>query len=151
MLAAFASERSSLRFWELKWFLISMDARPTCHRRRVVGCGGGGSKTAAKKRSWLRLCVSFMYVFHLCIKTGWRVGFCERALLGAPVGRTRPDAQRARSTTTHGRSRCGHARRVERGERGRRNEPRGTFRRDFSNVLQSFQGRQEGASRTKRG
>ena len=89
-----------------------MDARPTCHRRRVVGCGGGGSKTAAKKRSWLRLCVSFMYVFHLCIKTGWRVGFCERALLGAPVGRTRADTQRAdtqRSTTTHGRSRRGGA------------------------------------------
>ena len=35
------------------------------------------------------------------------VGFCEVTLLGAPVGRARVDAQRARSTITHGRSRRG--------------------------------------------
>ena len=135
MLAAFASERSSLRFWELKWFLISMDARPTCHRRRVVGCGGGGSKTAAKKGSWLRLCVSFMYVFHLCIKTGWRGwGFASvRSWVrqSAARGRTRSERGRpplARPLAVRTRAASG-TRRARAAERTERDFSKGLFKR----------------------
>ena len=57
------------------------------------------------------------------------------APLGAPVGRTRADAQRARSTTTHGRSRRGGAGGTR---RARAERTDGTFRRDFSKGLFLF-------------
>ena len=65
-------------------------------------------------------------------ETGWRCGVFECALLGAPVVRTRADAQRARSTTTHGRSRRGGAGGTR---RARAERTEGTFRRDFSQGL----------------
>ena len=54
------------------------------------------------------------------------MGFCERAVLGAPVGRTRADAQRARSTTTHGRPLAARWRGWN-VRRARAERPEGTF------------------------
>eukprot|EP00964_Phaeocystis_antarctica_P056530 scaffold33339_cov54-Phaeocystis_antarctica.AAC.2 len=71
------------------------------------------------------------------------VVFCEVTLLGSPVGRARADTQRARSTTTHGRSRRGGAGGTSEASAGgtnrwdiRKGLLEGTSRRDF--VLQSL-------------
>ena len=72
-----------------------------CVCLRLRGCRPVGALLAP-----LRRVIHNMYV--KCVFTV-EVGFCEVTLLSTPVGRARVDAQRARSTTTHGRSRRGSA------------------------------------------
>ena len=62
-------------------------------------------------------------------------GVLRSHALGALVGGARADAQRARSTTTHGRSRRGGAGGTR---RARAERTDGTFRRDFSKGLFLF-------------